>query len=133
MTLEVLNPATGETIAEVPERGRGRRPRRRGRAKALPEWLGTTPGERREALLELATRSRRTPTSWPARVQERGQAAPAFREDEIPVCADNLRFFAGAARILEGRAAGEYMRGYTSLIRREPLGVVGRSRPGTTR
>ena len=43
----------------------------------------------------------------------------------MPVCSDNLRFFAGAARILEGKSAGEYMRGYTSMIRREPLGIVG--------
>ena len=46
----------------------------------------------------------------------------------MPVAADNLRFFAGAARVLEGRAAGEYMRGYTSMLRREPIGVVGRHR-----
>jgi NAD-dependent aldehyde dehydrogenases len=44
--------------------------------------------------------------------------------DEMPFCADNLRFFAGAARNLEGKAAGEYIRGYTSLIRREPIGIV---------
>src|SRR3954464_1769377 len=45
--------------------------------------------------------------------------------DEMPFCADNLRFFAGAARQLEGKSAGEYVKGYTSLIRREPIGVVG--------
>jgi 1-pyrroline dehydrogenase len=49
----------------------------------------------------------------------------SYARDEIPVCVDNLRFFAGAARLLEGKSAGEYMRGYTSMIRREPLGVVG--------
>jgi acyl-CoA reductase-like NAD-dependent aldehyde dehydrogenase len=49
----------------------------------------------------------------------------SYARDELPVCADNLRFFAGAARILEGRSSGEYMRGYTSWIRREPIGVVG--------
>src|SRR6202034_876332 len=49
----------------------------------------------------------------------------ALARDEMPVCSDNLRFFAGAARLLEGKSAGEYMRGYTSMIRREPLGVVG--------
>ena len=49
----------------------------------------------------------------------------AYARDEIPVCVDNVRFFAGAARLLEGKSAGEYMRGYTSMIRREPLGVVG--------
>ena len=47
----------------------------------------------------------------------------------MPVCSDNIRFFAGAARILEGRAAGEYMTGYTSIIRREPLGIVGQIAP----
>ena len=49
----------------------------------------------------------------------------SYARDEIPICVDNLRFFAGAARVLEGKSAGEYMRGYTSMIRREPLGVVG--------
>src|SRR6185437_13966739 len=48
-----------------------------------------------------------------------------YARDEMPVCVDNLRFFAGAARVLEGKSAGEYMRGYTSMIRREPLGIVG--------
>src|SRR5262249_35282882 len=50
---------------------------------------------------------------------------PAYARDERPVGSDNLRFFAGAARVLEGKSTGEYMRGYTSMIRREPLGVVG--------
>src|SRR5712692_2524998 len=49
----------------------------------------------------------------------------SYAKDELPVCADNIRFFAGAARVLEGKAAGEYMRGYTSWLRREPIGVVG--------
>jgi 1-pyrroline dehydrogenase len=52
-----------------------------------------------------------------------GKPLPAAR-DELPVCSDNLRFFAGAARLLEGKATGEYMRGYTSMLRREPLGIV---------
>ncbi|MDQ4018706.1 MAG: aminobutyraldehyde dehydrogenase, partial [Actinomycetota bacterium] len=60
--------------------------------------------------------------------QNVGKPLPAAR-DEIPVCADNLRFFAGAARCLEGRATGEYLRGYTSMIRREPVGVVGQIAP----
>ena len=53
----------------------------------------------------------------------------SYARDEMPVCSDNLRFFAGAARMLEGRSAGEYMRGYTSMIRREPLGIVGQIAP----
>src|SRR2546430_17351258 len=52
-----------------------------------------------------------------------------MREDEMPVVVDNLRFFAGAARCLDGLAAGEYMRGYTSMIRREPVGIVGQIAP----
>ncbi len=58
-----------------------------------------------------------------------GKPRGAVLEDEVPVMADNLRFFAGAARCLEGRAAGEYMEGYTSFIRREPVGVVGQITP----
>src|SRR4029450_7331763 len=57
-----------------------------------------------------------------------GKPIEAMRE-EIPFMVDNLRFFAGAARCLEGRAAGEYMKGYTSMIRREPVGVVGQIAP----
>src|SRR4029078_947393 len=56
--------------------------------------------------------------------QNVGKPLPAAR-DEMPVSSDNIRFFAGAARLLEGKASGEYMRGYTSMLRREPLGVVG--------
>src|SRR4029453_17525106 len=58
-----------------------------------------------------------------------GKPRSAFLEDEIPFMADNLRFFAGAARCLEGRAAGEYTEGYTSMIRREPIGVCGQITP----
>src|SRR5207302_4385881 len=58
-----------------------------------------------------------------------GKPRALFLSDEMPPCVDNLRFFAGAARTLEGRAAGEYMRGYTSMIRREPVGVVGQIAP----
>ena len=61
-----------------------------------------------------------------AEIESRNVGKPlAAAKDEMPVCSDNLRFFAGAARILEGRSAGEYMKGYTSMIRREPLGIVG--------
>ena len=58
-----------------------------------------------------------------------GKPIEAVKSDEIPVMADNLRFFAGAARVLEGRAAGEYMQGYTSFVRREPVGVIGQVTP----
>src|SRR6478609_4707750 len=125
-TMDVLNPATGEAIAEVPA----------GTAedvdaavetakKALPEWLDSTPGERAEVLLELADLIDEN-TDELAAIESRNVGKPlAAAKDELPVCSDNLRFFAGAARILEGRSAGEYMKGYTSMIRREPLGIVG--------
>ncbi|HEY7692534.1 MAG TPA: gamma-aminobutyraldehyde dehydrogenase [Gaiellaceae bacterium] len=125
-TMEVLNPATGEAIAEVPactaadvdaavEAAR----------KALPEWLDATPGERAAVLLQLADILEAN-TDELAEIESRNVGKPlSYARDEMPICADNLRFFAGAARILEGRSAGEYMQGYTSMIRREPLGVVG--------
>jgi len=124
-TMEVVNPATGEAIAEVP----------RGTAKdvdhaveaaktAWPEWFETTPGERAEVLLKLADLiDEHTEELAQLESTNVGKPLPAAR-DELPVASDNLRFFAGAARLLEGKAAGEYMRGYTSMIRREPLGIV---------
>src|SRR5216110_1211534 len=124
-TMEVLNPATGEAIAEVP-RGTGEDVERAVAAakQALPEWLETTPGERAELLLKLADLIDEHAEEL-AQLESTnvGKPLPAAR-DEMPVCSDNLRFFAGAARLLEGKAAGEYMRGYTSMIRREPVGIV---------
>src|SRR5919201_1277876 len=125
-TMEVLNPATGETIAEVPRGSQADVDRAVAAAKrALPEWLETTPGERQELLLRLAAAIDEHADEL-AELESRNVGKPlAYARDEMPVCADNLRFFAGAARTLEGRATGEYMRGYTSMIRREPVGVVG--------
>jgi 1-pyrroline dehydrogenase len=123
--MEVLNPATGETIAEVP-RGTAKDVDRAVEAakKAWPEWYETTPGERAEVLLKLADLiDEHTEELAQLESTNVGKPLPAAR-DELPVASDNLRFFAGAARLLEGKAAGEYMRGYTSMIRREPLGIV---------
>jgi 1-pyrroline dehydrogenase len=124
-TMEVLNPATAETIAEVPRGSAEDVDRAVDAAKqAWPEWLETTPGERAEALLKLADLiDEHTEELAQLESTNVGKPLPAAR-DEMPVASDNLRFFAGAARLLEGKAAGEYMRGYTSMIRREPLGVV---------
>jgi 1-pyrroline dehydrogenase len=125
-TMEVLNPATEEVIAEVPRCGAEDVDRAVAAAKAvLPEWLETTPAERAEILLELADLLDEHAEEIAA-IESRNVGKPlSYAKDEIAVCSDNIRFFAGAARILEGRSAGEYMRGYTSFIRREPLGVVG--------
>src|SRR6266542_248670 len=125
-TMEVLNPATGDVIAEVPRAGAEDVDRAvQAAKKALPEWLETTPGERAEALLKLAAAIDEHADEL-AELESRNVGKPlAYAKDEMPVCADNLRFFAGAARVLEGKSSGEYMRGYTSWIRREPIGVVG--------
>jgi len=125
-TMEVLNPATGETIAEVPSGTQADVDRAVEAAKqALPEWLETTPAERAEALLGLAAAIDDNAEEL-AELESQNVGKPlASARDEMPVSADNFRFFAGAARVLEGKSAGEYMRGYTSMIRREPVGIVG--------
>jgi len=125
-TMEVLNPATGEAIALVPRGTQADVDRAVETAKkALPVWLETTPGERAEVLLKLADLIDENAEEL-ATLESVNVGKPiAVSREEPPVMSDNLRFFAGAARILEGRSTGEYMRGYTSWIRREPLGVVG--------
>jgi aminobutyraldehyde dehydrogenase len=125
-TMEVLNPATGEAIAEVPRGTQADVDRAVEAAKeALPEWLETTPGERAEALLKLADALEANADEL-AEIESQNVGKPlSYARDEMPVSADNIRFFAGAARVLEGKSAGEYMRGYTSMLRREPLGIVG--------
>jgi 1-pyrroline dehydrogenase len=125
-SMEVLNPATGETIADVPRASAEDVDRAVQAAKrALPEWLETTPGERAELLLKLAAAIDEHADEL-AELESRNVGKPlSYAKDEMPVCSDNIRFFAGAARVLEGKSAGEYMRGYTSWLRREPIGVVG--------
>ena len=124
-TMEVLNPATGERIAEVPASTEEDASRAVEAAKAaLPAWLDSTPRERAEILLKLADVIEENAEEL-AQLESKNVGKPiAAARDEPSEMADNLRFFAGAARILEGRAAGEYMREHTSMIRREPLGVV---------
>jgi 1-pyrroline dehydrogenase len=125
-TMEVVNPATGEIIAEVPAATAEDVDRAvQAAKKALVEWRETTPGERGEMLLKLADAIDEHADEL-AELESRNVGKPlSYAKDELPVCADNFRFFAGAARVLEGKAAGEYMRGYTSWLRREPIGVVG--------
>src|SRR2546421_6100591 len=129
-TMEVVNPATGEAIAEVPRGTKDDAYRAVEAAKkALPEWLETTPAERAEVLLKLADLlDEHAEELAELESQNVGKPLPAAR-DEMPVSSDNIRFFAGAARLLDGKATGEYMRGYTSMIRREPVGVVGSIAP----
>src|SRR5919198_1728447 len=125
-TMEVLNPATGETVAEVPRSTEKDVDRAVEAAKkTLPEWLESTPGERAELLLKLADVLDANADEL-AEIESRNVGKPlSYAKDEMPVSSDNLRFFAGAARVLEGKSTGEYMRGYTSMLRREPIGIVG--------
>jgi betaine-aldehyde dehydrogenase/aminobutyraldehyde dehydrogenase len=125
-TMEVINPATGETIAEVPRCGAEDVDRAVETAKAaLPDWLEKTPKERSELLHKLADVLEENAEEL-AQLESLNVGKPLMASrDEMPFSADNLRFFAGAARQLEGRSAGEYINGYTSIVRREPLGIVG--------
>jgi betaine-aldehyde dehydrogenase/aminobutyraldehyde dehydrogenase len=124
-TMEVLNPATGETIAEVPRGGEEDVQRAVAAARtALPDWLEKTPKDRMGLLLELADVIEEHADEL-ARLESLNVGKPMWiANDEPAFMADNLRFFAGAARNLEGKSAAEYVAGYTSFLRREPLGIV---------
>jgi 1-pyrroline dehydrogenase len=124
-TMEVLNPATGEVIAEVP-RGTAEDVERAVDAarKAWTEWQSKTPKDRMELLLGLADVIDENAEEL-ARLESQNVGKPWWvAKDEPGAMSDCLRFFAGAARNLEGKSAGEYVEGYTSIIRREPLGIV---------
>src|SRR2546426_2036341 len=125
-TMEVLNPATEDVIAEVPRCSAEDVDRAVAAAQAAwPAWLDSTPAERAELLLKLADLLDDHADEL-AKIESRNVGKPlTYARDEMPICSDNIRFFAGAARVLEGKSAGEYMRGYTSFVRREPIGVVG--------
>ena len=127
----VLNPATGEPIAEAPLSTQDDVNRAVAAARAaFPAWAAKTPGERAEALLGLANAlEERTDELAELEAANAGKPINAFRDDEVPFMVDNLRFFAGAARVMEGKAAGEYLEGHTSIIRREPVGVIGQIAP----
>jgi len=130
-TEPVYNPATGEVIAQEPMSTAADVDRAVQAAKrAFEGWSVTTPAERASALLKLASALEEHADELAELESDNaGKPIEAFRTDELPFMADNLRFFAGAARCLEGRAAGEYLHGYTSIIRREPIGVIGQVTP----
>ena len=130
-TESILNPATGEELARAPistveEVDQAVRAARR----AFEGWSQATPAQRSQALLALAgTLEEHGEEIARLEALNAGKPLAAVVNDEIPVMVDNLRFFAGAARCLEGRAAGEYMEGYTSFTRREAVGVIGQITP----
>ncbi|WP_309231205.1 gamma-aminobutyraldehyde dehydrogenase [Nocardia sp. SYP-A9097] len=99
-------------------------------ARAFETWGKTTPGARQAALLKLADAiEAHSDELVEAQSRNTGQPKAIIAAEEVAVSADHIRFFAGAARLLEGRAAGEYMEGFTSHVRREPIGVVGQVTP----
>lgn len=130
-TESILNPATGEEIARAPVSTSEEVDRAVKAARAAFEgWSGTTPAQRSQALLAIADVIEEHGQELArAEALNAGKPIEAVSADEIPVMVDNLRFFAGAARCLEGRAAGEYMEGYTSFTRREAVGVIGQVTP----
>jgi 1-pyrroline dehydrogenase len=127
-TRDVINPATGEVIATVQEGSSEDADRAIAAAKAAFEgtWYDSTPKDRQLALLKLADAIESNADEM-VRTEALNVGKPyaVTMSEEIPPIVDNLRFFAGAARTMEGRSAGEYMAGFTSIIRREPIGVAG--------
>jgi betaine-aldehyde dehydrogenase len=130
-TEEIFNPATGDVIARAPLSTAADVDRAvKAAGDAFDGWAASTPGERAGMLLALADAIEEHADELSELESDNaGKPISAFRDDEIPFMVDNLRFFAGAARCLEGRAAGEYVSGYTSIIRREPVGVIGQIAP----
>jgi len=127
----VLNPSTAEQIAEAPLSGVADVDRAVGAAgRAFEGWSQATPAARSEALFKLADAiEERAEELGRLEAENAGKPLRVAIEDDIPGAAADLRFFAGAARCLEGKAAGEYLDGYTSFIRREPVGVIGQIAP----
>ncbi|HET6986407.1 MAG TPA: gamma-aminobutyraldehyde dehydrogenase [Kribbella sp.] len=130
-TYDVIAPATGSVYTRAPLSGpEDVDQAMTAAARAFESWRDTTPAERQLALLRIADGMERRADEFVA-VESRNTGKPLAitATDEVPPCVDQLRFFAGAARVLEGRSAGEYMAGHTSWVRREPIGVVGQVTP----
>ncbi|MCA0178007.1 MAG: gamma-aminobutyraldehyde dehydrogenase [Actinobacteria bacterium] len=128
---DVVNPSTGGVVASAPISGaEDVDAAYAAAAKAFQEWGQTTPSERQQALLKIADAiEKRSDEFVKLESENTGKPHALTASEEIPPMLDQLRFFAGAARILEGKAAGEYMKGMTSFVRREPIGVVGQVTP----
>ncbi|WP_111766411.1 aminobutyraldehyde dehydrogenase [Nakamurella deserti] len=130
-TMDVVDPSTGEVYAAAPRSGPADVDAAyAAAATAFQTWGETTPGERQLALLRIADAlEARADEFVDAEVANTGKPRGLTASEELPPAVDQLRFFAGAARVLEGRAAGEYLAGHTSFVRREPIGVVGQVTP----
>jgi betaine-aldehyde dehydrogenase len=129
--MDLINPTTGEVFAQAANSTAEDVNRAFGAAEAAFEsWRNSTPSERSLALLRFADAVEEHADELVALESENtGKPVALTLSEEIPPMVDQIRFFAGAARNLEGRSAGEYMAGHTSMIRREPIGVVGQVSP----
>jgi betaine-aldehyde dehydrogenase len=129
--LDVVNPATGQVYLTSPLSGAEDIDRAyRAAAAAFETWRDTTPAQRQVALLKFADAiESRAEEIIAVESENTGKPIAMTRSEEIPPMVDQIRFFAGAARVLEGKSAGEYMPGHTSYVRREPVGVCGQVAP----
>ncbi len=130
-TYDVIDPSTGEVYATAPLSGTEDVGRAYDAAeRAFSSWGRTTPQERSLALLRIADAlESRAEEFVAAECRDTGKPLALTASEEMPPTVDHFRFFAGAARVLEGKSAGEYMEDHTSFIRREPIGVVGQVTP----
>lgn len=129
--LDIINPSTGEVYATSPKSGEADIDAAyQAASKAFESFRWTTPGERQAMLLALAdVIEDRQDELIDIECENTGKPVSVTKAEEVPMMLDQIRFFAGAARILEGKSQGEYMRGFTSSVRREPRGVIGQVAP----
>ena len=131
VTSEIINPATGQAYTTAPVSGAADvDAAMKAAASAFEDWRDSTPSERQRALLKIADAfEARADELVAVEVENTGKPVSLTTSEEAPPMIDQIRFFAGAARNLEGKSAGEYMRGMTSFIRREPIGVCAQVTP----
>jgi betaine-aldehyde dehydrogenase len=130
-TYDIIDPTTGEVYAQAPLSGAEDVDRAYAAADAAFEsWGETTPQDRGNALLKIAQAIEdRIEEINAVECKDTGKPLGLTMSEEMPYASDHFKFFAGAARVLEGRSAGEYMADHTSWVRREPIGVVGQVTP----
>ncbi len=128
---DLVDPVTGEVFASAPISGAEDVDRAMTAAStAFEEWRNTTPSDRQKALLKFADAiESRAEELVAAESQNTGKPLGLTASEELPPAVDQIRFFAGAARLLEGRSAGQYMNGFESYVRREPVGVCAQVTP----
>src|SRR5947207_2572381 len=128
---DLIDPSTGDVFASAPVAGPGDVDLAvRAAAAAFGTWRNATPSDRQRALLRLADAvEAHADELVDIEVRNTGKPRPLTMTEELPPTIDQIRFYAGAARVLEGRSAGEYLAGYTSYVRREPIGVCAQVTP----